>query len=105
MTKAKVKIKKGDTVTVITGNDKGKSGKVLRINRETKRVLVEGVNIVTKHVKPSAQETEGRIDKIESTIHISNIALSIGGKSTKVGRRVEEGKVVRYAKSTGEVIS
>ncbi len=105
MTKAKLKIKKGDTVTVVTGNDKGKSGKVLKINRETRRILVEGVNMVTKHVKPSAQETEGRIDKIESTIHISNVALTINGQTTKVGRRVEEGKVVRFAKSNGEVIS
>ena len=105
MTKAKLKIKKGDTVTVVTGNDKGKSGKVLKINRETRRILVEGVNMVTKHVKPSAQETEGRIDKIESTIHISNVALTIDGQTTKVGRRVEAGKVVRFAKSNGEVIS
>ena len=105
MTKAKVKIRKGDTVTVITGNDKGKTGKVLQINRDTNRVLVEGVNIVTKHVKPSAQETEGRIDKIESPIHISNIALTVGGEKTKVGRRIEDGKIVRFAKSNGEVIS
>jgi large subunit ribosomal protein L24 len=104
MTKAKVKIKKGDTVVVLTGNDKGKSGKVITVNREKSRVLVEGVNFKTKHVKPSAQETEGRIDKMEAPVHISNVALSVNGKATKVGRRLEEEKIVRYAKSTGETV-
>ena len=102
--KVKLKVKKGDTVKVISGNSKGKSGKVLKVYKDTQRVLVEGVNIVTKHVKPTPQETSGRIDKKEAPIHISNVAVTVKGEVTKVGRKLEDGKIVRFAKKTGETI-
>lgn len=103
----KLHIKKGDTVQVIAGDDKGKSGKVLEIIVEKSRAIVEGVNIVTKHQKPSAGKPEGGIKKIEATIHISNLMLvdPASGKTTRVGRKLnDKGKLQRYAKKTGELI-
>src|SRR6478736_4673891 len=103
----KLHIKKGDTVQVIAGDDKGKSGKVLELFLEKNRAVVEGVNIVTKHMKPSAGKPEGGIKKTEATIHVSNLALvdPATGKPTRVGRKLnEKGKLQRYAKKTGELI-
>jgi len=103
----KLHIKKGDTVKVITGEDKGKSGKVLEIITEKNKAIVEGINIVTKHQKPSAGKPEGGIKKTEASIHISNLMLvdPASGKPTRVGRKADDkGKLQRYSKKTGELI-
>lgn len=105
--KIKFHIKKGDTVKVIAGDDKGKEGKVLEVVAAKNRAIVEGVNIVTKHQKPSAGKPEGGIKKSEASIHISNLMLvdPASGKTTRVGRKADEkGKLQRYAKKTGEII-
>ncbi|HSV87989.1 MAG TPA: 50S ribosomal protein L24 [Bacteroidales bacterium] len=103
---AKLKIKKGDTVKVISGNDKGSQGRVLTVYPEKLRVLVEGVNMVSKHTKPKAGTPQGGIVKKEAAIHISNLMVIDGkGNATRVGRkRDDQGKLVRYSKKTGEVI-
>lgn len=104
----KLKIKKGDTVKVMSGNDKGKSGKVLEIIKAKNRVIVEGVNIVTKHVKPSANNPEGGIENTEAGIHLSNVMLvdPASGEVTRVGRKADEnGKIQRYSKKTGDFIT
>jgi large subunit ribosomal protein L24 len=101
----KLKIKKGDTVKVIAGAYKGKEGKVLEMLPKKNRVLVEGVNIISKHSKPSNENPQGGIIKKEAPIHISNVMLIDNkGNATRVGRRVEDGKIVRYSKKSGEVI-
>lgn len=107
----KLHIKKGDTVYVNAGNDKGKTGKVLEVIREKDRVIVEGVNIVSKHTKPNTKQPQGGIIKQEAGIHVSNVQLldpvqSKQGKPvpTRVGYRFEDGKKVRYAKKSGEEI-
>ncbi len=102
----KLKIRKGDTVKVIAGDSKGVEGKVLEVFRDTNKALVEGVNMVTKHQKPSAQNPQGGIVKMESKIQISNLALidPKSGEATRVGMRVEDGKKVRFSKKSGEVI-
>lgn len=101
----KLKIKKGDTVRVITGSHKGTEGTVLSFSRETNKAIVEGVNLVKKHNKPNAQNPQGGITEKEAPIHVSNLSLlTSDGKTTRVGLRVEEGKKVRYAKKTDEVI-
>jgi large subunit ribosomal protein L24 len=106
--KPKFNIKKGDTVVVITGDDKDlkKPRKVLEIIVEKNRVLVEGVNIVTKHTKPTAQNTKGGILKVEAPIAISNVMLwdAKAGAATKIKRTKVEGKLVRVTKKSGEVI-
>src|SRR6188472_1706413 len=94
----KLNIKKGDTVKVIAGDDKGKSGKVLEVLLEKRRVVVEGINIITKHQKPSAGKPEGGIKKTEASVHISNLMLvdPANGKTTRVGRKLnEKGKLQR----------
>ena len=104
---SKLHIRKGDTVKVLAGDDKGKQGKVLEVNREKNRALVEGVNMMTKHTKPSAGKPEGGITKMESSIHISNLMLidPASGKPTRVGRKLnEKDKLQRYSKKTGEII-
>ena len=108
----KLKIKKGDTVKIIAGNyrstaDKVNSGKVLEVLLHEGRVVVEGINMVTKHQKPSAGKPEGGIKKTEAAIHISNVMLidPASGKATRVGRKLnEKGKLQRFAKKTGEFI-
>ncbi len=103
----KLHIKKGDTVKVLSGNSKDKTGKVLEIDLAKKRALVEGANIVTKHRKPSAQNPNGGIDKIEAPIHISNLMLvdPATGEATRTGRKLnDKGKLQRYSKKTGEFI-
>ena len=96
------KIKKGDTVKVIAGKDKDKEGKVLAV--KDGKVLVEGVNMVTKHTKPSAANQQGGIVNKEASIDASNVMLVVKGKATRVGFKMEGDKKVRVAKATGEVI-
>ena len=104
----KVKIKRGDNVIVTTGKNKGSKGEVLEVKRKERkdpRVVIAGVNIVKKHVKPSASNPQGGIVEKEASLHISNVALMDGeGKATKVGYKTEGDKKVRIAKSTGKEI-
>jgi large subunit ribosomal protein L24 len=102
----RLKIKKNDLVTVISGEHKGKQGRVTEVDRKNDRVLVEGVNMVTKHRKPSAQNPQGGIEKKEAALHISNVmVVDTKGGVTRVGRRRNsEGKLERYSKKSGEVL-
>ena len=102
----KLKIKKGDTVYVNAGNDKGKTGKVLSVIPAKDRAIVEGINLVSKHTKPNAKQPQGGIIKQEAGIHISNLQLidPQSGKPTRVGHKLVDGKKVRYAKKSGEEI-
>ena len=103
----KFHIRKGDTVFVNAGEDKGKTGKVIRVITEKKRAVVEGVNIVSKNQKPNAKYPQGGIIKMEAPIHISNLNVidPASGKPTRIGhRKNEEGKTIRYAKKSGEEI-
>lgn len=101
----KLHIKVGDTVEIISGTSKGKSGKILSIDRTKGRAVVEGANLVKKHNKPSAQNPQGGISELEASIHISNLMLVHNGQTTRVGRKLnKEGKLVRYSKKTGEEI-
>jgi len=102
MTKFKIKV--GDTVKVIAGDNKGSEGKVLQILKDSNRVLVEGVNMISKHTKPSAQNPQGGIVKKEASIHVSNIALSEDGEAVRVGYKVEDGKKVRFSKKSEKAI-
>jgi large subunit ribosomal protein L24 len=99
-----IKIKKGDLVRVIAGKDKDKEGKVTSIDAKNNKAIVEGINMVTKHSKPSAQNQNGGIVHQEAPIDISNIMLVHKGKTTKIGYKMDGDKKVRVAKSTGEVI-
>lgn len=104
----KVKIKRGDNVIVTTGKNKGSKGEVLEVIRKEgkdPRVIVAGVNIVKKHVKPSASNPQGGIVEKEASIHVSNVALmDKNGKATKTGSKIEGDKKVRVAKTTGETL-
>jgi large subunit ribosomal protein L24 len=104
---SKLHIKKGDTVIVLSGEDKGKTGKVLKVLVEKQRALVEGVNIVTKSSKPSAKNPQGGFVKVEAPIHISNLSLidPKSGKPTRIAIKInDDGKKVRIAKKSGEEI-
>ena len=102
---SKLHIKKGDTVYVNTGVDKGKTGRVLDILVKEQRAIVEGVNMVSKHTKPNAKSPQGGIVKKEASIHISNLNPVEKGKPVRVGRKLNaEGKLVRISKKTGEEI-
>jgi len=102
---AKLKIKTGDKVRVITGENKGREGKVLDVLKEKNKALVEGINLVKKHLKPSATNPQGGISEKEAPIAISNLALlDKEGNPTRVGYRFEGDKKVRFAKTTNEVI-
>ena len=104
---SKLHIKKGDTVYVLSGEDKGKQGRVLSVQVTKQRAIVEGVNIVTKSTKPSAKHPQGGLVKMEAPIHISNLSLldPKSGKPTRVGfRKNEKGVTVRYSKKSGEEI-
>lgn len=100
----KMKLKRGDTVKVIAGKDKGKDGKIVAVNHKDHTVIVEGVNMITKHTKPSAQNQQGGIIHKEAPLQVSNVMYSHKGKATRIGYKVEDGKKVRIAKSTGDVI-
>jgi large subunit ribosomal protein L24 len=99
-----MKIKKGDTVRVIAGKDKDKEGKVLAVNKKDGKVLVEGVNMLTKHTKPSMSNQNGGIVHQEGPIDISNVMYVHNGKTTRIGFKMDGDKKVRVAKSTGDVI-
>ena len=99
-----MKIKKGDTVKVIAGKDKDKEGKVIAVNVKNNTVLVEGVNMVTKHSKPSMANQQGGLITKEAPIHVSNVMYLHNGKATRVGYKMDGDKKVRFAKATGEVI-
>ncbi|ERM84959.1 50S ribosomal protein L24 [Rhodonellum psychrophilum GCM71 = DSM 17998] len=104
----KLHIKTGDTVKIIAGDDNGKTGKVQSVNLEKRKAIVEGINMVTKHVKPTATSPQGGIEKKEAAIHLSNLMLvdPKTGEATRTGRKPgENGKLVRYSKKTGEVIN
>ena len=104
---SKLHIKKGDIVFVNTGDDKGKSGRVLRVLVKEQRAVVEGVNMVSKHTKPSAKNPQGGIEKKEAPIHISNLNVidPKSGKPTRIDRKLDEnGSLVRYSKKSGEEI-
>ena len=102
----KLKIKSGDTVRVIAGDHKGTEGKIVSVDREKNKAIVEGVNMISKHTKPSAKSPQGGIVKKEAPIHISNLSL-IDPKSkeaTRVGTRIEGDKKVRFAKKSNQVL-
>ncbi len=100
----KLKIKSGDTVKVIAGENKGQEGKVTKVVIGKNRAFVEGVNMVSKHTKPSAQNPQGGIVKKEASIHISNLMLVENGETTRVGYRMEDGKKVRFSKKSDKAI-
>ena len=100
------KIRKGDRVVVLAGKDKGRQGAVLKVFPKDERVLVEGLNVVHRHTKPSQGDPQGGIKNKEAPLHVSNVAVvDSNGKPTRVGFRVEGDKKVRFAKTTGEVIN
>ncbi len=100
----KLKIKSGDTVVVISGEYKGNEGKVLVVDREKNKAIIEGVNMVKKHEKPSAKSPQGGIVEKEAPIHISNLALIENGEPVRVGFEYRDGKKVRVSRKTGEII-
>ncbi|AOR25946.1 50S ribosomal protein L24 [Formosa sp. Hel3_A1_48] len=101
----KLKIKTGDTVRVIAGDHKGSEGKVLTVLIDKNKAIVEGVNMIKKHMKPNAQNPQGGIVEKEAALQISNLSLiNSKGEATRVGYRMEDGKKVRYAKKSNEVI-
>ena len=100
------KIKKGDRVVVLAGRDKGRTGTVLRVAPKEERVVVEGLNMVQRHTRPTQADPQGGIKHKEAPLHVSNVAVvDSNGKPTRVGFREEGGKKVRFAKTTGEVIN
>ncbi len=101
---ASMKIKKGDLVKVIAGKDKDKEGKVIAVNTKNNTLIVEGVNMVTKHAKPSMANQQGGILNQEAAIDASNVMLVVDGKTTRVGFKMDGDKKVRFAKATGKVI-
>ena len=103
---SKLHIKKGDTVKVLAGTDNGKTGKVVSVDLEKKRAFVEGINLVSKHTKPSAANPQGGIVKREASVHISNLmVVDSKGQASRIGRKLnKDGKLVRYSKKSGEVL-
>ena len=103
----KLHVKKGDTVLVLSGNDKGKRGKVMSVDVKSQRAIVEGVRMMSKHTRPNAEHPQGGIIKQEAPIHISNLmGVDNDGNPTRVGRKIDEktGKLVRFSKKNGEII-
>jgi large subunit ribosomal protein L24 len=103
----KLHIKKGDTVYVNTGENKGQQGRVLEVIRKSERAIIEGINLVSKHTKPNAKSPQGGIIRKEASVHISNLMLidPSTGKPTRIGRKItEKGRLVRYSKKSGEEI-
>ena len=103
---SKLHIKKGDTVKVLSGADNGKTGKITSVDRENERAFVEGINMVSKHTKPSAANPQGGIVKREASVHISNLmVVDSKGQASRIGRKLnKDGKLVRYSKKSGEVL-
>ncbi|MDR0845748.1 MAG: 50S ribosomal protein L24 [Tannerella sp.] len=103
---SKLHVRKGDIVFVNTGEDKGKTGRVLQVLVKENRAIVEGVNMVSKHTKPNAKSPQGGVTKKEASIHLSNLNPldPKSGKATRIGRKEVKGETVRYAKKSGEVI-
>ncbi len=101
---AKLKLKTGDTVRVVAGDQKGKEGKIVKVFIEKNRAIVEGVNMVSKHTKPSAQNPQGGIVKKEASLDVSNLMLLEDGNTTRVGYRLEDGKKVRFSKKSDKAI-
>ena len=104
---SKLHVKKGDTVLVLSGNDKGKRGKVMSVDPKAQRAIVEGVRIISKHTRPNAEHPQGGIIKQEAPIHISNLmVVGKDGQPSRIGRKIDEstGKLVRYSKKTGEIL-
>ena len=100
------KIKKGDRVILLTGKDKGRTGNVTKVLPKDGRVFVSGVNVVMRHTKPTQGDPQGGIKRKEASIHVSNVAIvDSNGKPTRVGFKIEDGKKVRVAKTTGETIN
>ena len=99
-----MRLKKNDTVKIIAGKDKGKIGKIVKINPETERVIVQGANMVTKIIKKKNPQDKGGIMVVEAPIHVSNVAIVSKDKTSRIGYKLENGKKVRYAKKTGEVL-
>jgi large subunit ribosomal protein L24 len=107
MNKKKLHVKTGDTVKVIAGDERGKTGKVIAVKTATGKVVIEGLNLVTKHSKPSAKNPQGGISKVEAPVHASNVMLvdpKTGATTKTATRKNSEGKSERYSKKTGEVI-
>ena len=101
-----MKIAKGDTVQVIIGNDSGKMGRVIKVFPDQDRIVVEGISVVKKHARPTQDNPQGGIIEKEAAIHISNVMLVVSGKVTRVGYKfLEDGRKVKFAKTTGEVIN
>ena len=101
-----MKIAKGDTVQVIIGNDSGKMGRVIKVFPDQDRIVVEGISVVKKHARPTQDNPQGGIIEKEAAIHISNVMLVVGGKATRVGyKSLDDGRKVKFAKTTGEVIN
>ena len=103
---SKLHIKKGDTVKVLSGADNGKTGKITSVDREKGRAFVEGINMVSKHTKPSAANPQGGIVKREASVHISNLmVVDSKGQASRIGRKLnKDGRLVRYSKKSGEVL-
>ena len=101
----KIKIKKDDKILVIAGEHKGAEGKVVKVIRDKNKAIIEGVNLIKKHAKPSAQNPQGGIIEKEAPIHISNLSLiTAEGEATRVGFREEDGNKVRFSKKNNEVV-
>mgnify|MGYP003353343781 FL=1 len=100
----KFHVKKNDEVIIITGDDKGKKGRVIDVDRQNQRVFVDGVNLNSKHTKPNAKNPNGGIIKTPGSIHISNVQLISDGKATRIGRKEEKGKTVRVSRKTGKIL-
>jgi len=99
------KIKSGDNVVVLTGKDKGRTSQVLKVLPEDNRVVVQGINMVQRHTRPTQMDPQGGIKNKEASLHVSNVAIAdANGKATRVGFRTEGDKKVRFAKTTGDVI-
>jgi large subunit ribosomal protein L24 len=101
---AKLKLKKGDSVKVITGNNKGLTGEILKVLAGENKVVVAGVNKVKKHTKPSSKNPQGGIVEIEAPIQISNVILLDGDTQSRVGRKLVDGKIKRFAKKTDKIL-
>jgi large subunit ribosomal protein L24 len=100
----KFHVKKNDEVIITAGDDKGKKGRIIDVDRVKQRVFVDGVNLNSKHTKPNAKNPQGGIIKTPGSVHISNVQLLSDGKATRIGRKEEKGKTVRYSKKTGKIL-